>query len=427
MADVGVDGIGEVDRRRPVGQHLDLAARREGVDLLRIEVDLHVGHELLRVAQLLVRLEQLPHPLEVLLVAGGADPALLVLPVRRDPLLGAAVHLRGADLHLEGDAALADHRGVQRLVAVGPGHGDEVLDPPGHRRPRLVDDPQRRVAILHRRHHQPHGDEVVDLVEFDLLPPQLQPDAVEALDAPVHGHHRDVRRGQLGLDLGLDRVDDPLGGGALGLDLGAQRLVGGRLQVHERQLLQLVLHLAHPQAVGDRGVDVERLLGDAGAAVLRHVLEGAHVVQAVGELDEDHANVVDHRQEHLAEVLRLALLAGRERDGADLGDPLDDVGDVGAEQLADAVDRGQGVFDHVVEQPRGDADHVQALVGEDVRNLKRVNEIRLAGMAYLALVLERREHVGPAEQFQVRLRAVGADLPQEVLESDHGRAGRIGV
>src|SRR5207245_5095418 len=31
------------------------------------------------------------------------------------------------------------------------------------------------------------------------------------------------------------------------------------------------------------------------------------VVQAVGQLDDDHADVIDHRQEHLAEVLRLAL------------------------------------------------------------------------------------------------------------------------
>ena len=41
-----------------------------------------------------------------------------------------------------------------------------------------------------------------------------------------------------------------------------ERLVGLGLEVLERQVLELVLHLAHPEAVGDRRVDVEGLLGD---------------------------------------------------------------------------------------------------------------------------------------------------------------------
>jgi hypothetical protein len=147
--------------------------------------------------------------------------------------------------------------------------------------------------------------------------------------------------------------------------------------VHERQLLELVLDLAHAEAVGDRRVDVERFLGDAGALLLGHELERPHVVQPVGQLHEDHADVVDHREQHLAEVLRLPLLARREGNRADFRQALDDVGDVGAEQLGDALDGGQRVLDHVVEQPGGDAHHVQPLIRQNVRNLKRMNEIGL--------------------------------------------------
>ncbi len=150
VADVGVNRVREIDRRRAPRQHLDRAARREGVDLFGIEIDLEVGEELLRVADFLLPLEQLPQPLEVLLVAPRADAAFLVLPVRGDAFLGDPVHLFGADLDLERKALLADHRGVQRLVDVGPRHGDEVLDAAGHRRPRLVDDAERGVAVLHR-------------------------------------------------------------------------------------------------------------------------------------------------------------------------------------------------------------------------------------------------------------------------------------
>ena len=81
-------------------------------------------------------------------------------------------------------------------------------------------------------------------------------------------------------------------------------------------------------------------------------LERAHVVQAIGELDEDDADVVHHRQQHLAEVLRLTLFARRERDGAELGDALDDVGDLRSEELGNPLGGGQRVLDDVVQQPR---------------------------------------------------------------------------
>jgi hypothetical protein len=78
---------------------------REDVDLLRVQVDLQVLDELLRVAHLLLPLEQLPQPRKYCSSRCRADAPFLVLPVRGDPLLGDAVHLLGADLHLEGKAA----------------------------------------------------------------------------------------------------------------------------------------------------------------------------------------------------------------------------------------------------------------------------------------------------------------------------------
>jgi hypothetical protein len=121
------------------------------------------------------------------------------------------------------------------------------------------------------------------------------------------------------------------------------------------ELLELVLDLAHPEAVGDRRVDVERLLGDLDAPLLGQVVERAHVVEPIGELDEDDADVVHHRQQHLAEVLGLPLLARRERNGADLGDAFDDVGDFGAEELVNALRGRQRVLDDVVEEPAATA------------------------------------------------------------------------
>ena len=153
--------------------------------------------------------------------------------------------------------------------------------------------------------------------------------------------------------------------------------------------------------------------------LLRQMAERPHVVQAVGQLDEDDADVVHHRQQHLAEVLGLTLLARRERDGADLRDAFDDVGHLRAEQLLDALDGRQRVLDDVVEQAGRDGHGVELHVGQEVGDGQGVNQIGLAGVAHLSPVLERREDVGPPEQLDVGVRAVGPDLFEEILEANH--------
>ena len=50
VADVGVDGVGEIDGRRVARQHDHLAPRREGVNFFRVQVHFERGHELARIA-----------------------------------------------------------------------------------------------------------------------------------------------------------------------------------------------------------------------------------------------------------------------------------------------------------------------------------------------------------------------------------------
>ena len=166
-------------------------------------------------------------------------------------------------------------------------------------------------------------------------------------------------------------------------------------------------------------VDVPRLLGHRQAALFGQMVERPHVVEAVGQLHQDDADVVDHREQHLAEVLGLTLFAGRKADRADLGHALDDVGHLGTEELADALDGRQRVFDDVVQQAGGDGHDVELHVGEKVCNCQRMNEIRLSGVADLPLVLERREDVRAAEQLDVGVGAIRPDFLQKILEANH--------
>ena len=283
-----------------------------------------------------------------------------------------------------------------------------------------MDDAEHGVAVLDARGHDAERDEVVDLVEVDALSAQLEVDAVQALDAAVDGHDGHLGLGELGADGAAQLLDEALRRAPALVDLVAQFLVRPGLEGLERELLELVLDLAHAEPVGDRRVDVQGLAGDPLALLVGHVPERAHVVEAVGELDEDDADVVDHRQEHPPEVLGLLGFLGRERDARQLGDALDDVSDLGAEEFGDPLDGGQRVLDDVVEQAGRHRHGVQSHVGQQVGHFERMDEVRLAGMPHLPLVLPGGEHVRPAEQFQVGVGAVAADLVDQVLEPNHG-------
>ena len=117
------------------------------------------------------------------------------------------------------------------------------------------------------------------------------------------------------------------------------------------------------------------------------MVQRPHVVQAIGQLHQDDPDVVHHRQQHLAEILGLPLLARRERNGAELGHPFDHVRDVGPEQLLDALDRRLGILDDVVQQTRGDRDDVELHVREQIGDLEGMDQVGLSGVADLPLVL----------------------------------------
>jgi hypothetical protein len=80
----------------------------------------------------------------------------------------------------------------------------------------------------------------------------------------------------------------------------------------EGEVLQLPLHRVDAEPVCQRRVHLERLAGLLHLLLLAEVLDRAQVVEPVGELDQDHARVLCHRQDHLSVVLGFSLLAALE-------------------------------------------------------------------------------------------------------------------
>ncbi len=200
---------------------------------------------------------------------------------------------------------------------------------------------------------------------------------------------------------------------------GVNLLVGDRIHVAEAEVFEFAANLAHAEAVRDGSVDVERLAGDLLLALGREVLQRAHVVQAVGQLDEDDADVVDHGQHHLAQVFGLGFFAGGEVDLADLGDAFDDVRHLLTEFLPDFYGGDRGVFDRVVQQAGGDRNRVHLHVREHVRDFQRMNQVgfarspRLPGMMFLG------ELVGLLDQVEVVVGPVLAELLHQLAEAGH--------
>ena len=169
--------------------------------------------------------------------------------------------------------------------------------------------------------------------------------------------------------------------------------------------------------MGERRVDVQGFAGDGLLAIGLEVLEGAHVVEAVGQLDEDDAYVGDHGEEHLADVFGLAVFAIGELDLVDFGDALDDVGDLVAKGGFDLLVGGGGVFDGIVEEAGGDGGGVHLHFGEDFSDLKGMDDVGLAGGAHLALMVLDAELPCFANEANVVTGAIGLDLAEESFEA----------
>ncbi len=261
--------------------------------------------------------------------------------------LGEAVHLLRADLDLDWIAKGPEQRRVQRLVAIGLGNGDVILELAVDRFVERVQRAERQIARRRITDHHTQTVDVHDLTERHVLVGHLAVDAVERLFATTN----------LGLDTVVGespthRVRQALQGLAAApahlVQLGVEHAVTIGVEVAKREVLEFVDQSRQAQTARDWCVDVQRL-GRHPASLFRlHCAERTHIVQAVSQLDQDDADIARHRQQHLAEVLSLRLLARSKVNLVELGDALDQIGDLVAEARGQFGAADASVFNDVV-------------------------------------------------------------------------------
>src|SRR3990167_5314551 len=387
VADIGVHCVGKIDRRGAFGQLHDPAFGREHVDLVREQVDLHAFDKFQGVAGTLLHFQHALDPLARtgmgafgLLVAAG-----LVQPVGGDAVVGHLFHFAGADLDLDRHAVHAKQGGMQRLVAVGLGNCDVVLEAAWQGFVQIMYSAQHAVAGIDLVDDDPERIDVHDLVEGPTLAAHFLVDAVEVF-LTTADLALDAIDGQAVAEGLFDLVDDFLAVAPGAFDGLVDPCGTHRVHGLETEVFELYADGVHAQPVGDGRIDFQGFLGDPPTLFTGQDFKRAHVVQAVGELDQDHANVARHGHGNFLEVFGLCFGLGLEVHLGQFADPVYQFGHGFAELRLQRFLGNTGVFDHVMQHRRHQALMVHVHVGKNVRHRKRMRDVRLTAAAALAVV-----------------------------------------
>mmetsp|Transcript_22065 Transcript_22065/g.56341 ORF Transcript_22065/g.56341 Transcript_22065/m.56341 type:complete len:553 (-) Transcript_22065:541-2199(-) len=326
-----VEVLRRILERRAARQVEDAAVLREDEHSRPQQLLAHELHELMRRVDLHLPLADDLQPRQ----RGGL---ILISPMCGGPVLGDQMHRLRPNLHLEGLCA-HQHRRVQRAVPVGLRRGDIVFERARQRSPagvHLAEDviaegillvrgvlpslrpatlPRVRRLLRLRAEHDAERDEVMYPLNAALVPLHLLEGRIDGLGttADVDGAQPPLQprvAQQHILDRRLRILKNLLVFDETRGDLLRQPVVFLGKEVLEREIGQLRLILPHAEAVGEWREDLESLARDRRPLLHRHVLQRAHVVHAVGELHDDDAPVVRHRDEHGAHILHLFHLFG---------------------------------------------------------------------------------------------------------------------
>src|SRR5690606_7359208 len=119
---------------------------------------------------------------------------------------------------------------------------------------------------------------------------------------------------------------------------------------------------------------------------------------------------------HLPDRGGLSLLHRRVLDAVQLGDPVDQGGDLGPELDDDLLEGDVGVLNRVVEQGGGDGGGVEPVVSQVPGYGQGVGYVGVAGLSELAGMGAVGQFVGAPEEVDVALGVVGAVGLHHVVE-----------
>ena len=157
--------------------------------------------------------------------------------------------------------------------------------------------------------------------------------------------------------------------------------------------------------MSQRSVYLHSLKGFGALLFLGLIGHGAHIVQPVGDLDENDTDVLGHGKEHLAHILHLLVFLAGVLHPGQLGDALHQIGHHGAELLFYVIIGHGGVLYNVVQQGGHNGILVQPHVHGDVRRRHAVGDIGGAVPPELAFMSGVSHLIGSTNPLHVHFRA----------------------
>ena len=253
MPDVGVDGVGKINRRGAARQRDDFAFGRNNIDFVGEQIHFNVFQKFHRVSTARLQVQNILQPL-VGAQRGFVFLAELVCPMACHAHFGDGVHFARADLHFNRQAVWAVERGVQRFVAVGFGDGDVVFD---FTRARLIQAVQRAqggIAGGDTVHNHAKAVDVQHFFKFEFFGQHFLMNVVEIFLAPANLRFN-IAGNKAQVDVAQHAVYHVVaifferGHGAF------ENFVAFGVHGVKRQVLQFTVNVVEPQAVGDGGID----------------------------------------------------------------------------------------------------------------------------------------------------------------------------
>ena len=416
----GMDGVSKVDDGCAGRQVDHIAAWGKGKHFFRQQVRLDIAEQVGGINAGTLAFQQLAHPSQAFVqpITAGGGNAGLILPVGSNAVFRVAVHLAGTDLHLKGDGFAANHGGVQALVAVGFGGGDIILEAVGQRVVHIMDQAQRGITFRHRINNDADSINIINLLKVLVLHIHLAVNAVDALDTVADGCSVDAVLFQVFLDGGADIVEEVI---PMLVQQGADHVIAHRIQVLQAAVLQLLLDVGNAKAVGNGGINLHGFQGFIAAFLLRPGIAGTHIVQAVTQLYDHHADILAHGKQHFAQVFRFAVLDIRELDLGQLGNTIHQQGNLAAKLLADLVNGHGGILGHIVHQGCGNAFAIHAKFHQQLCHADWVADIRFAAAAELGGMRRAGQLISTVNHVKIIGTAAGDQImAQCFISSGHG-------
>ena len=151
-------------------------------------------------------------------------------------------------------------------------------------------------------------------------------------------------------------------------------------------------------------------------------LERAHVVLTVCQLDDGHADIMRHGQDHLADILGLSLFLGVKGHLADFRYAVDDIRHLFPEFRFQLVNGGAGILHGIMQQSGRHGMLVKTHLGKGQRHRGGMHHVRLAGKTHLTGVCGCRVVIGFADHGFVRAGIVTQQRVDDFVGLGHAAA-----